>query len=134
MLVTLITEAPVINHLLVALQPTVGDVSQRAVKRARVERWAFEFRHAMNIKQSSHQLFCSDGNQPDYSSLIALAEVLGAKPLPGSSELVSTLLETLAKVINGGSMIPADKIYIEQLLLSAIDNSVTNISVSLSVH
>lgn len=38
LLITLITEAAVISHLLSALQPAGGDESQRAAKRARVER------------------------------------------------------------------------------------------------
>ncbi|KAI0092311.1 armadillo-type protein [Irpex rosettiformis] len=107
LLAILVAETAVINHLLLILQPSGRDESQRAAKRARVE----------------------SGDSHDYSSLTTLAEVLGAKPLPGSSELVSTLLDTLSKTINDGSVASADKAYLEQLLLSAIDNVVTNISV-----
>lgn len=58
-----------------------------------------------------------------------MVEVLGAKPLPGSPDLVTVLLDTLNKTIGDGSATPADKTYVEQLLLSAIDNVVTNIPV-----
>jgi hypothetical protein len=74
-------------------------------------------------------ILSSDDGHDDYVPLTILVEVLGGKPLPGSSELVITLLDSLSKVINDGSVPATDKIYIEQLLLSALDNAVSNISV-----
>ncbi|TFK37695.1 hypothetical protein BDQ12DRAFT_685121 [Crucibulum laeve] len=59
--------------------------------------------------------------------LTLLVEILGTKSLPGSLELISHLLETLNKVIQSVSSSQADVSYIEQLLMSAIENAATNI-------
>ncbi|KAI0692328.1 hypothetical protein BC835DRAFT_1416622 [Cytidiella melzeri] len=108
LLTALLDESTEICHLLTALQPSGHGVLHRATKRARVE---------------------SDVLHEDYASLTLLAEVLGAKPLPGTSELVTTLLDTLNKTIGDSSVTPADKTYVEQLLLSALENVVKNIAV-----
>lgn len=68
----------------------------------------------------------------DLSSLAVLAEVIGSLKVPGSLELVACLLETLSKVVSNVSPDVADKRYIEQLLMSAIENVVENLAVSSS--
>lgn len=58
-------------------------------------------------------------------------EVLGARSLPGSPELVASLLDTLSHVLHDTSVPPSDKTYVEQLLLSALENVISNIPVCL---
>ena len=56
-------------------------------------------------------------------------EALGSKTLPGSVELLSCLLETLSKIIHDTST-ATDKIYIEQLLMTALESTALNVNVS----
>jgi U3 small nucleolar RNA-associated protein 10 len=62
--------------------------------------------------------------------LSLLAEVMASKPLPGSLDLVSRLLETLSKVVQASTSTEADVAYIEQSLMTAIENAATNITVT----
>lgn len=61
--------------------------------------------------------------------LSLLAEILGTKPLQGSLNLVSCLLETLSKLIQSASASQVDVNYVEQMLMSAIENAASNIPV-----
>ncbi|KIP06398.1 hypothetical protein PHLGIDRAFT_128310 [Phlebiopsis gigantea 11061_1 CR5-6] len=106
LLSSLVTDTDVMVDLLLAVQPMTADAAHRAPKRAKTD---------------------SETNEA-YSLLTLLAEVLGAKPLPGSLELVSCLLETLGKVVHDTSASVAEKTYVEQLLMSALDNAATNIA------
>lgn len=56
--------------------------------------------------------------------LAALAEVLSSVKIVGSLELVSCLLETLNKVTHTVAPDAADKRYVEQLIMSAVENVV----------
>jgi U3 small nucleolar RNA-associated protein 10 len=56
-------------------------------------------------------------------------EVLEARPLPGSLDLISHLLETLNRVVQSVSPAQADVSYIEQLLMSTIESSASKIKV-----
>ena len=62
--------------------------------------------------------------------LVLLAETISSRPLPGSVELASCLLETLNKVVHDASSSVTDKSYVEQLLMSAVENAATNVPVS----
>lgn len=53
-------------------------------------------------------------------------EVLSSKLLPGSLELISCLLETLNKVVHS-STAAADRSYVEQLLMTAVESAVVNV-------
>lgn len=57
-----------------------------------------------------------------------LAEILGSKNLPGSPELISSLLETLTKVVHDATA--ADKAFVEQVLMSALENAALSMPVS----
>jgi U3 small nucleolar RNA-associated protein 10 len=61
--------------------------------------------------------------------LALLAEVLGTKSLPGSLELTTHLLETLNKVVQSLPAAHADVIYVQQLLMSAIETTSSKIKV-----
>lgn len=74
-------------------------------------------------------IFSSIHSPEAYAVLTLLAEILGAKSLPGAPELVIALLDTLSKVISDSSVTTADKTYVEQLLLSALENAVGSVSV-----
>ncbi len=63
------------------------------------------------------------------TELSFLAEILGTKSLPGSLDLVSALLDTLSKLIQRESTSQADVNYVDQMLMSAIDNAASNILV-----
>lgn len=62
--------------------------------------------------------------------LSLLAEVLGSKELPGSLDLLSRLLETLNKVIQSPTSTQTDVAFIEQSLMSAIENAAGKVAVS----
>ena|SRR5260221_3969035 len=61
--------------------------------------------------------------------LALLAEILGTKSLPGSLELTTHLLETLNKVAQSLPAAQADVVYIQQLLMSAIESTSSKIKV-----
>ncbi|EKM74924.1 hypothetical protein AGABI1DRAFT_123475 [Agaricus bisporus var. burnettii JB137-S8] len=67
------------------------------------------------------------GEETTVHQLTLLAEILGTKSLPGSLDLVSALLDTLSKVIQSSSGLRAEANYIEQMLMSAIENAAANI-------
>ena len=50
--------------------------------------------------------------------------------MPGSLELVSCLLETLNKIASSASPDIADRQYVEQLIMSAVENVVQHFPVS----
>ncbi|KAF9268872.1 hypothetical protein L218DRAFT_536645 [Marasmius fiardii PR-910] len=56
-----------------------------------------------------------------------LAEVLASMSLPGSLDLISQLLETLSRVMQSKPAVHTDVTFIEQSLMSAIDNTAGNI-------
>ena len=62
--------------------------------------------------------------------LVLLAETISSKPLLGSVELASCMLETLNKVVHDVSSSVTDKSYVEQLLMSAVENAAINVPVS----
>jgi hypothetical protein len=64
--------------------------------------------------------------------LALLTEILGTKSLPGSLELTTHLLETLNKVVQSLPAAQADVIYIQQLLMSAIESTSSKIKVRTS--
>jgi len=61
--------------------------------------------------------------------LSVLSEVISSILLPGSIELISCLLDTLSKVAHCDSIPQADVVYVEQLLMSGIENVATNVAV-----
>jgi U3 small nucleolar RNA-associated protein 10 len=63
--------------------------------------------------------------------LALLAEILGSKSLPMSLELTTHLLETLNKVVQSLPAAQGDAIYIQQLLMSAIESTSSKIKVSI---
>jgi len=71
-----------------------------------------------------------DRSSEDFLPRLALlAEILGTKSLPGSLELTTHLLETLNKVAQSLPAAQADVIYIQQLLMSAIESTSSKIKV-----
>ncbi|KAI0790983.1 hypothetical protein C8Q75DRAFT_805854 [Abortiporus biennis] len=107
----IVTEAPLIIHLLVSLSPSGSEAAQRATKRSKVEQ---------------------KDNNPLWS-LGFFSEILGSITLPGSVDLLSTVLDTLSKVVQESSSTGGDKIFIQQLLLSALDNVISNIPANQNV-
>ncbi|KAI0651200.1 hypothetical protein C8Q79DRAFT_1004507 [Trametes meyenii] len=103
-LATILTDASLVLRVLVVLQPIGGDSIQPASKRARIEKSA-------------------PIAQPEEISLLAvLAEVIGSLKISGSLELISSLLETLHKVTHAAAPDTADRRFVEQLVMSAIEN------------
>ncbi|KAI0311668.1 hypothetical protein OF83DRAFT_1068421 [Amylostereum chailletii] len=113
-LVKTLHNVPLIVRLLTLFQPTPVDIALRANKRAKVDQAEFT--------ASSDSLV----------ALGFLAEVLGGMPLHGSTELIACLLDTLNKVVHSNSALHADKVYLEQLLMVAVENSASEVSGSLS--
>ncbi|TCD67119.1 snoRNA-binding rRNA-processing protein utp10 [Steccherinum ochraceum] len=99
----IVTEVPIAVQLLSILQPT-ADAAERASKRSKVDP-------------------ALDSTDVDtLSSLTLLAELLGSKKFPGSVDLVSALLDTLTKVVHDAPSTESDKVFVEQLLMSALEN------------
>ncbi|THU93396.1 hypothetical protein K435DRAFT_779869 [Dendrothele bispora CBS 962.96] len=73
--------------------------------------------------RASKRVKVADGPEDAMSHLSLLAEVLGSRPLPGSFDLISHLLETLNKVMQSVASPQADITFIEQSLMSAIENA-----------
>jgi U3 small nucleolar RNA-associated protein 10 len=62
------------------------------------------------------------GPEDIMSRLSMLSEVLASRSLPGSLDLISHLLETLNKVMQSVASPQADVTFVEQSLISAIEN------------
>ncbi|KAF8630264.1 hypothetical protein AX17_005450 [Amanita inopinata Kibby_2008] len=107
LLASLTAGVQLIVHLLSILQPTSIDAGSRASKRPRTS----DSDPGNNLRQ-----------------LTLLVEVLGTTSLPGSLDLISKLLDTLNRVAQSISPTQADVNYIEQLLISAIENAAEKIS------
>jgi U3 small nucleolar RNA-associated protein 10 len=58
-----------------------------------------------------------------------LAEILGTKELPGSFDLLTQLLDTLGKIIHYDSPIPSDTSYPCQMLMAAVEQAASKITV-----
>ena len=67
-------------------------------------------------------------------ALTLLIEVLGAKSLPGSLELITSLLETLTRVAHDAHAVSADRTYNEQLLMNALESCVNNMPVCTQIQ
>ena len=61
--------------------------------------------------------------------LNSFADVLAASQLPGSLDLMVTILDTLTKLVHDVPAASADKVFAEQLLLSALENTANNMAV-----
>ncbi|RDB23790.1 U3 small nucleolar RNA-associated protein 10 [Hypsizygus marmoreus] len=101
----LVEEVPLIVHLLQSLQPSASGTGPRATKRSKT----------------------TSTPEDGISRLSLFVEVLAAKELPGSLDLVSHLLETINHVLQSDSSAQADVSYIDQLLMSAIENAASKV-------
>ncbi|PIL25975.1 hypothetical protein GSI_11729 [Ganoderma sinense ZZ0214-1] len=115
-LASLLSDVPLIIRLLVSFQPvsTADPVAQPASKRPRVEK-------------TGHP------HGEELSALALLVEVVGSLKIAASLELVSGLLETLNKVASHATPDAADVRFIEQLLMSAVENVVGSFPTSATV-
>ncbi|THH26927.1 hypothetical protein EUX98_g7265 [Antrodiella citrinella] len=102
-LTSILGEVDIIVQLLSKLQPT-SDASQRATKRSKIDE---------SIEETSND---------SLSSLSLLAEILGSQKLLGSVELISSLLETLTRVVHDAPPATGDQVFVEQVLMSALEN------------
>lgn len=59
--------------------------------------------------------------------MILLMEILNSQKLDGSIELISCLLETLNLLASTENAVQSDLSYLEQLLMSVIEKSATQI-------
>ncbi|KAG6902641.1 hypothetical protein C0995_013766 [Termitomyces sp. Mi166 len=105
LLVHLVEDVPLIIHILGSLQPTSDVNTQPATKRAKTT-------------------YASENTLPRLGLFV---EVLGARSLPGSLDLISNLLETLNRVLQSVTAAQTDVNYVEQLLMSAIENAATKV-------
>ncbi|EGO02920.1 hypothetical protein SERLA73DRAFT_102973 [Serpula lacrymans var. lacrymans S7.3] len=101
----ILQDSHMISHLLSHHQPNVLESDPRATKRAKLD----------DVGHTDAAV----GNIP---SLTLLAEVLGTKDLPGSLDLISSVLETMSKVAHQDSQGASDTNYIVQMLMSAVEN------------
>ncbi|KAG6909155.1 hypothetical protein DXG01_001782 [Tephrocybe rancida] len=101
LLIRLVEDVPLIVHILGSLQPSSDGSGQPAMKRAKTT-------------------YTSEDTMPRLGLFV---EVLGARSLPGSLDLISNLLETLNRVSQSATAAQTDVSYTEQLLMSAIENA-----------
>lgn len=124
---SLVQETPLIVQLLDSLQPDSAGTPSRASKRAKLAELA-----SYNLSLSaSYWDITSSTLDNGHQRLSLFVEVLGTRSLPGSLDLISHLLETLNRVVQSVSPTQADVSYIEQLLMSAIENAANKITVGL---
>ncbi|KAJ7452113.1 hypothetical protein B0H11DRAFT_1742292 [Mycena galericulata] len=122
LLATALHDIPLVVRLLASTRPEV-DTSPRPSKRAKITEWV-PFNQKRPMRYSHDFPSVSDETFPRLS---LLAEVLGSIPLPGSLDLVSRLLETLHNVVQSSTPTDVDISYIEQSLMSAVENSAQKI-------
>ncbi|KAF6741372.1 hypothetical protein DFP72DRAFT_995311 [Ephemerocybe angulata] len=106
LLTNILNEVPVIVGLLEFYSPS-SHVGERASKRAKTS-------------ESSEQYSIRE--------LSFLVEILGTKPLPGSIELISHLLQVLNSIVQNLSPTEAEINYTEQLLMSAVETAANGVS------
>ena len=63
------------------------------------------------------------------SKLTFLAEVMSAQELPGSLDLISALLDSLARILDSVATTRPELLYIEQLFMTCIDSVASQIKV-----
>ncbi|EIW76657.1 hypothetical protein CONPUDRAFT_168479 [Coniophora puteana RWD-64-598 SS2] len=96
---------PVIVQLLAQYEPIVQEQESPNSKRPRLD--------------SSD----TSASQDDMPVLTLLAEIISARDLPGSLDLISRLMDTLAKVVQYGVDRSLDASYTLQTLMSALENA-----------
>ncbi|KAG6836982.1 hypothetical protein H0H93_016935 [Arthromyces matolae] len=106
LLVALVEDVSLIIHILGSLQPTSDTNSQPAIKRAKTT-------------------YASEDVLPRLSLFV---EVLAARSLPGSLDLISKLLFMLNRVLQSVSTPRTDVNYVEQLLMSAVENAAAKVT------
>lgn len=100
----LLSEAPLLIQLMANLRPKPIDAPSRVTKRAKVIE--------------------ADAEDSEFlGSLTFLAEVLIGVSLPGDKDLISCLLEVLSHVARSEERSTAGVAYVEQLLMSCIQNA-----------
>jgi U3 small nucleolar RNA-associated protein 10 len=118
-------DVSLIAKLLDSLAPSVQASSPRSAKRSKTSEY---------LPDSSLYIFYPDflmrrSSDDSLPRLTLLTEILGSKSLPGSLDLTTRLLETLNKVVQSLPATQADVIYIQQLLMSAIESTSSKIKV-----
>jgi U3 small nucleolar RNA-associated protein 10 len=120
------------QYLLMRLQPTTSQVISPAKKRAKLDESVSYLSGPPVLGHLISDRPASNAPSADFfSSLVLLAEILAASSLPGSLDLISRLLDTLNSVLHYEPPAQGDKSYIEQLLMSAVENAAQNVIVSL---
>lgn len=104
LLAKLLSGPQLLIQLVTELQPKPKDTPTRATKRAKV---------------AEEDVSGADS----LGSLAFLVEILTGIPLPGDKDLISCLLETLSNVSHSEGRPTAGVAYIEQLLMSCIQNA-----------
>lgn len=69
------------------------------------------------------------GQEESLPMLTLLVEVLSASDLPGSLDLISVLLDTLARTIGSVVAPQSDLIYVEQLLMTCVESAASQVKV-----
>jgi U3 small nucleolar RNA-associated protein 10 len=127
----IIYEVPLIQQLLKRLQPTSTQVTSPAKKRLKLDELVHLLHDILGSTYLEEYRSSSSTSPSDlFPSLALLAEVLAAKALPGSLDLIARLLDTLNSVLHYESSSQGDKSYVEQLLMAAVENAANKVVVS----
>ncbi len=66
------------------------------------------------------------------ASLATFAEIISGTPVVGSLELITSLLETLTRVVHDESQGGGEKVFATQILMSALENVAANMTGTVS--
>ncbi|KAF7977911.1 hypothetical protein HWV62_2480 [Athelia sp. TMB] len=112
-----------VQSVLARLQPPGNQVSP-AKKRAKLDKSVPSI-----VILGCYLSIYSDVTPDDsFTLLTTFVEVLAARDLPGSIDLVSRLLDTLNNVMHYEAPAQGDKSFVEQLIMSAIGNSAEKVT------
>ena len=111
LLVQLLKQAPLICAIIKTFQAAIPENTERTAKRQKAD-----------VRPMVDQV-------DSLSKLTFLAEVMSAQELPGSLDLISALLESLARILDSVATTRPELIYIEQLFMTCIDSVASQIKV-----
>jgi hypothetical protein len=112
--------AQLLIQLVNGLQPKLKNTPGRAPKRAKVVECVAML--SFYFSRVNHWRREDASDSESLESLAFLAEVLSGISLPGDRDLISCLLETLGNVSRSEGRPTAGVAYVEQLLMSCIQN------------
>ena len=115
--------------LLQSFQPGINDTSGRVPKKPRKD--VYVILYLSNNQQANLAYFQRPESGDEWLSRLSfLSEILSSQKLPGSSDLVSALLDTLNRIVSASNPAQAETIYTVQIVMACLESSVSQIEVT----